>query len=50
MNDADRNKQVIQDFIQAVWINRNLDALKDFWTEDCINHAAATDIALLLQR
>lgn len=42
MNDVDRNKQVIQNFIQAVWINRNLDALKDFWTEDCINHAAAT--------
>jgi steroid delta-isomerase-like uncharacterized protein len=39
MSDTDRNKQIIQKFIQTVWRDRNLAALKDFWTEDCINHA-----------
>jgi predicted ester cyclase len=39
MTDTDKNKQIIQNFIQVVWNGRNLDALKDFWTEDCINHA-----------
>lgn len=39
MTDLDKNKQVIQNFIQTVWNGRNLTALKDFWTEDCVNHA-----------
>ncbi len=39
MTDADKNKQIIQSFVQVVWNGRNLNALKDFWTEDCINHA-----------
>jgi steroid delta-isomerase-like uncharacterized protein len=39
MTDSDKDKQVIQNFIQVVWNGRNLNALKDFWTEDCINHA-----------
>ena len=39
MNDTDRNKQIIQNFIQVVWNGRDLSALKDFWAEDCVNHA-----------
>ncbi len=39
MTDADQNKQIIQNFVQVVWNSRNLNALEDFWTEDCINHA-----------
>jgi steroid delta-isomerase-like uncharacterized protein len=39
MTDSDKDKQIIQNFIQVVWNSRNLNALKDFWTEDCINHA-----------
>ena len=39
MSDINKNKQIIQNFIQVVWNGRNLAALKDFWTEDCINHA-----------
>ena len=39
MTDSDKNKQIIQNFVQVVWNGRNLNALKDFWTEDCINHA-----------
>jgi steroid delta-isomerase-like uncharacterized protein len=39
MTDLDKGKQIIQDFIQVVWNGRNLNTLKDFWTEDCINHA-----------
>ena len=39
MTDADQNKQIIQNFIQVVWNGQNLNALKDFWTDDCINHA-----------
>jgi predicted ester cyclase len=37
--NADDNKQIIHNLIQEVWNNQNLMALKDFWTEDCINHA-----------
>lgn len=37
--NPDENKQVIQNSIKTVWINQNIDALPDFWTEDCINHA-----------
>ena len=39
MSETQTNKQVIQELIQAVWINRELAALPTFWTEDCINHA-----------
>jgi steroid delta-isomerase-like uncharacterized protein len=39
MLDTDRNKHIIQNFIQVVWQAQDLAALKDFWTEDCINHA-----------
>lgn len=39
MNNADENKQIIQKSIQVVWREQNLSALKDFWTEDCLNHA-----------
>ncbi len=39
MNDIDKNKQIIQNFIQVVWNGRDLSALKDFWAEDCVNHA-----------
>jgi predicted ester cyclase len=39
MTDLDRNKQIVQNFVRVVWNGQNLDALKDFWTEDCINHA-----------
>ncbi len=39
MIDTDKNKQIIHDLIQVVWNGKNLTALGDFWTEDCINHA-----------
>jgi steroid delta-isomerase-like uncharacterized protein len=39
MNEPDKNKQIIRKFIQVVWNDRNLSALKDFWAEDCVNHA-----------
>lgn len=39
MSDIDKNKQIIQNFIQVVWNGRDLSALKDFWAEDCVNHA-----------
>jgi steroid delta-isomerase-like uncharacterized protein len=39
MSDIDKNKQIIQNFVQVVWNDRNLTALKDFWTEDCVNYA-----------
>jgi steroid delta-isomerase-like uncharacterized protein len=39
MTDTDKNKQIIQNLIQVVWNGQNLNALKDFWTENCINHA-----------
>ncbi len=37
------SKQIIQNFIQVVWSYGDIDALKDFWTEDCINHAMLSD-------
>ena len=39
MTNLDQNKQIIQNFVQVVWEGQNLDGLKDFWTEDCVNHA-----------
>jgi steroid delta-isomerase-like uncharacterized protein len=41
MTEADKNKQIIQKFVQVVWREQNLTALKNFWTEDCINHAVS---------
>jgi predicted ester cyclase len=40
MNEQARNKEVVRDFIQAVWIDGDLAALAGFWTEDCVNHAS----------
>ena len=37
--NPDENKQVIRDFIKAVWVDQDVDALPNFWTADCINHA-----------
>lgn len=34
------NKARLRAFIDAVWIAGDLDALPQFWTEDCVNHAA----------
>jgi steroid delta-isomerase-like uncharacterized protein len=39
MNEPDKNRQIVQNFIQVVWNDRNLSVLKDFWAEDCVNHA-----------
>jgi steroid delta-isomerase-like uncharacterized protein len=39
MSDTDKNKQIIKNFVRVVWNGRDLTALKDFWTEDCLNHA-----------
>jgi steroid delta-isomerase-like uncharacterized protein len=39
MSDLNRNKQIIHSLVREVWNNGNLDALNDFWSEDCINHA-----------
>jgi steroid delta-isomerase-like uncharacterized protein len=39
MSEGKSNKQTIQNLIQTVWHGQDLVALKDFWTEDCINHA-----------
>ncbi len=33
------HKQTIATFITTVWEHQNLDALPQFWTEDCINHS-----------
>jgi predicted ester cyclase len=32
------NKRVILEFLSTVWEGENLDALPDFWSEDCVNH------------
>jgi predicted ester cyclase len=37
--NPDENKQLILDFIKIVWVNQDVNALPDFWTADCINHA-----------
>jgi steroid delta-isomerase-like uncharacterized protein len=43
MSSIEQNKQVIQNFVKAVWGDRYLAALNDFWSEDCINHAMPGD-------
>lgn len=37
MIDTNKNKQIIQNFVQVVWNGQNLSALKDFWTERLLN-------------
>src|SRR5271165_3778839 len=37
---TDVNKNAVQQFIQVVWREGRLEKLADFWTPDCINHAA----------
>ncbi len=32
-------KERLQTFVQKVWREGNLDALPEFWTPDCLNHA-----------
>ena len=39
MTNSDENKRAVRDFVQSVWVDRNLAALGDFWMEDCVNHA-----------
>ena len=36
----DGGKRRVRDFIEAVWVRQDFDALDGFWTADCINHAA----------
>ena len=43
MSVTDANKRVIKEFIHAVWREGALGKLGDFWTPDCINHAAPND-------
>ncbi len=33
-------EQTIRDMITTVWVRGDLDALRDFWTSDCVNHAS----------
>lgn len=37
---VEQKKQVILDLIEIVWRQGHVDRLAEFWTEDCINHAA----------
>ena len=37
---ADGNKAVVNDFVDAVWRRGEIGRLGEFWTDDCINHAA----------
>lgn len=39
MTASATNNHVVRDFIHTVWAGQNLGALRDFWTEDCLNHA-----------
>ncbi len=39
-NDVQARKQLIRQFIDTVWRGGDLDALGQFWTADCVNHAA----------
>ena len=39
MDAPNANKQIIRDLIQTVWIHGEIEALPDFWTADCVNHA-----------
>jgi predicted ester cyclase len=46
MADPAVNKATIQQFLQTVWREGNLDALGDYWTNDCVNHAAGAATGL----
>jgi len=43
MDDEAGHKRLILNFIQAVWVGGDLDALDRFWAADCINHAAPAE-------
>ena len=40
MNGIDQNKRVVQDLIEVVWRQGRVERLEEFWTDDCVNHAA----------
>jgi predicted ester cyclase len=40
MAETDTAKKLIRNFVDAVWVQGQLARLPEFWTEDCINHAA----------
>ena len=40
MSEGEVNAQIVRDFIERVWARRDVAALPEFWTEDCLNHAA----------
>lgn len=40
MSDSRSTKQIVRDYLQAVWGEGKLDELAAYWTEDCVNHAA----------
>lgn len=40
MIDADRNRHVVRSFVQVVWREGDLARLGEFWTKDCVSHAA----------
>ncbi len=40
---AEANKKAVRESIQTVWVERNLAALPDYWTKDCINHAMPSE-------
>lgn len=46
--NTDSAKQRVRDFIDVVWVQQNLDALPEFWTDGCVNHAApsGSDVGL----
>lgn len=41
VNVGDQNKQIVQNFIKVVWEQGSLERLGEFWTENCVNHAAS---------
>ena len=40
MTQSVQNKLAIQRLIQVVWTDGDLARLEEFWTQDCVNHAA----------
>jgi predicted ester cyclase len=38
--DLEHNKRLIRNFIDTVWVRGEIGRLDEFWTQDCINHAA----------
>ena len=39
MADSATNGEIVREFIEAVWVGRDLATLATFWTEDCVNYA-----------